>query len=119
MAYELSEFVRQRARVIPVAIDDEGARHLPLPLHLDFRNERQFQQSLHPLIQAFGHPSSLSVEAPRIRPTGYVFISYADEDFEFVEELKLFFRKKGYAYWDYRTTGTALLQRNWQAHLPH
>jgi hypothetical protein len=33
---------------------------------------------------------------------GYAFLSYAEEDAEFVDELKGFLAKRGYSYWDYR-----------------
>lgn len=32
---------------------------------------------------------------------GYAFLSYADEDRDFVKELKILLKKKKYAYWDY------------------
>jgi TIR domain len=42
------------------------------------------------------------IARPEIKSKGYVFISYADEDAQFVEELKSFLGKHGYAYWDFR-----------------
>ena len=44
----------------------------------------------------------MPVAAPKPKSKGYVFISYADEDADFVVELKLFLKKQGYGYWDYR-----------------
>jgi hypothetical protein len=45
---------------------------------------------------------SAPIARPEIKSKGYVFISYADEDAQFVEELKSFLSKHGYAYWDFR-----------------
>jgi hypothetical protein len=33
---------------------------------------------------------------------GYVFISYADEDYEFIVQLRNFLKGKGYAFWDFQ-----------------
>jgi hypothetical protein len=42
------------------------------------------------------------VAASTRKSKGYMFISYADGDAEFVAELKLFLKKRGYAYWDFQ-----------------
>jgi len=42
------------------------------------------------------------IEHPELKSKGYVFISYADEDSQFVEELKSFLGEHKYAYWDFR-----------------
>lgn len=47
-----------------------------------------------------------SAEAVDVMPKskGYVFISYAEEDTDFVEKLRNFLAGKGYGYWDYQAS---------------
>jgi hypothetical protein len=105
MDTELQAFLRARQRVLPIVVDDEGASHLPLPLRefqwADFRGEydiafRKLLEGLQFLQQ------SQPIERPNLKSKGYVFISYAEEDASFVEELKVFLGQRGYAYWDFR-----------------
>ena len=105
MNTELAAFIRKDGHVIPIIIDDEGDANLPLPLReiqwVDFRGP--FEPALHSLlngIRSLQGPSP--VETPKAKSKGYVFISYADEDSEFVTELKAFMKKQGYGYWDFR-----------------
>jgi len=114
MEKELSAFMRGGGRVIPIVIDEDGAYDLPLSLRQiqwgDFRNRRQFELSLHSLIEDIKSlRSSSTIAAQETKSKGYVFVSYADEDSKFVEELKTFMMKQGYAYWDYRESA-----RNYQ-----
>lgn len=55
-----------------------------------------------------------SVPTTRARPLsrGYVFLSYAEEDFAFVDRLKALLAGRGFAYWDYRES-----DRNYDAAL--
>ena len=39
---------------------------------------------------------------PSPRSKGYIFISYAEEDSAFVDQLRDFLKARGYGYWDYR-----------------
>jgi len=104
MDAELQAFLRSQNRIIRIVIDDEGASNLPLPLRqvqwADFRGDYSiaFQQLLDE-IRFLQQPES--IVRPEIKSKGYVFISYADEDAQFVEELKSFLGKYGYAYWDF------------------
>ena len=41
-------------------------------------------------------------KAKEIQSKGYIFISYAEEDSNFVEKIKAFMTRQGYGYWDYR-----------------
>lgn len=50
--------------------------------------------------------------APAPRSKGYVFISYAQEDTEFVARLRQFMRERGYGYWDYQDS-----ERNYHTQL--
>jgi hypothetical protein len=46
------------------------------------------------------------------RSRGYVFISYAEEDTAFVQQLRAFMQERGYGYWDYQDS-----ERNYQVQL--
>jgi hypothetical protein len=113
MDAEYTAFLEKAGRVIPIIVDDEGPEHLPLPLRhfqwVDFRGP--FEPALNKLldgIRELRSPSPIPVSKPKSK--GYVFISYADEDSEFVDDLKLFLKKQGYGYWDFRES-----QRDYQA----
>ena len=113
MNAELDAFLHKAKRVIPLVIDDEGADNLPAPLRtfqwVDFRGP--FQPALQSLLKGIQSFRSLSpVARQESRSKGYVFISYADEDADFVADLKIFLKKQGYAYWDFRES-----ERNYQA----
>jgi hypothetical protein len=53
-----------------------------------------------------GHMTQAREEQPIVIDTpkskGYVFLSYAAEDINYVIQLRQFMRSKGYAYWDYQ-----------------
>lgn len=105
MDVELQEFLRSEKRVIPIVIDDEGASHLPFPLRkfqwADFRGD--FSVAFKKLLEGIRFlQQSEPIERPELKSKGYVFVSYADEDSQFVEELKSFLGEHGYAYWDFR-----------------
>jgi hypothetical protein len=105
MDAELQAFLRGQKRIIPIVIDDEGASHLPLPLRefqwADFRGDYSIAfQKLIEGIRILQQPEPIA--RPELKSKGYVFISYADEDAQFVEELKSFLGGHGYAYWDFR-----------------
>jgi hypothetical protein len=113
MDIEYTHFVARGGKVIPIIIDDAGAEHVPAPLltvqWVDFRGE--FESAFRTLlggIQYLRSPSPISTPQPKSK--GYVFLSYADEDGSFVGDLKIFLKKQGYAYWDFRES-----QRDYQA----
>ena len=45
-----------------------------------------------------------SAELPTQRAKGYVFLSYAEEDSDFLARLRAFFGDRGYAYWEYESS---------------
>jgi hypothetical protein len=47
---------------------------------------------------------SATAQSAEPRSKGYVFISYAQEDTPFVEQLRAFLGEKGYGYWDYQAS---------------
>lgn len=105
MDLELKAFLQGRGRIIPIVIDDVGASHLPFPLSqyqwADFRGD--YAPAFHRLIEGISFIQQPEpVGRPEIKSKGYVFISYAKEDSLFVDELKLFLKERGYAYWDFQ-----------------
>lgn len=109
---ELAAFLGKNGRIVPLILDDDGASHLPPFLEaiqwVDFRGE--FKGALLTLLQ--GIQGLQGVKPVPQRPEvskGYVFISYATEDREFVKELKAFLAARGYTFWDFHTS-----KRNYQ-----
>jgi len=105
-------------KVIPVVIDDEAAHEMPGVLcrleYIDFR--RNHEQALSELISNFREfikeEGAMEIREPLSK--GYVFLSYAKEDFNFTEEVKGFCARQGYAYWDYRES-----DRDYHVQLSH
>ena len=105
MEAELLSFFRSGRIVIPVIIDDEGERALPAELRqfqwVDFRES--YDEALRSLLAVF--PSTVKsesvIQAPKQKSKGYVFVSYAEEDADFVESLRAFLKDHEYGYWDY------------------
>jgi hypothetical protein len=113
MDAEFSAFLKKATTVMPVVIDDEGPQNLPVPLRrfqwVDFRGP--FEPALQALLGGIRNlQGSAPLSAPEPQSKGYVFISYADEDAEFVTTLKVFLKQQGYGYWDYRES-----ERDYQA----
>lgn len=114
MNKELNVFIaKKQEHVIPIVIDNEGTSNLPLALEqiqwADFRGP--FEPALRSLLQGLEElRGTAPVATPKPKSKGYVFISYADEDSQFVGELKAFLKQQGYAYWDFRES-----ERDYQA----
>jgi hypothetical protein len=110
MFMELDAATNQSEKIIiPVILDDVGEKSLPTFLKkyqwIDFRHD--FDGALERLLATLRKTRSLADEVMQEAPQeeiskGYVFLNYAEDDFDFVESLKRFFKDKGYAYWDYR-----------------
>ena len=106
MDAELDAILGRGRPVIPLILDDAGALGLPPSLRsiqwLDFRSD--YQHALDALVGAVPAlvRKTRPVESHEQLSKGYVFISYADEDAEFVSGLTRFLGDHGYAYWDYR-----------------
>jgi hypothetical protein len=105
MAKELEAVFSRGARVIPLILDDEGERNLPAFLReiqwVDFRPG--YEWGLDQLVRALHSFRSEGPVAPATQKAkGYIFLSYAEEDASFVDELKGFLKKRKYGYWDYR-----------------
>lgn len=103
------QFVVKRASgqplAVPVILDDEGEARLPEFLRsrqwVDLR--RDFNAGLQLLATTLARvlPREPDLEPPRSRSKGYAFISYVEEDADFVGDLKRFLQEKGYGYWDF------------------
>jgi hypothetical protein len=109
---ELQAFLKGSGRIIPLIIDDAGSTSMPPSLQtiqwVDFRQD--FQSAVRQLLAGIqGLRGDSPVEAPKEKSKGYVFISYASEDAEFVLDLKSFLAQRGYSFWDFQTS-----KRNYQ-----
>lgn len=90
--------------VLPVVVD--FIKTMPKTLYgitwLNFRNDPE--GAVKDLLQRIpdtarsAHPVEEKAEQSR----GYVFISYAEEDTDFVVGLREFLQARGYSYWDYQ-----------------
>ncbi|MCP3957759.1 MAG: toll/interleukin-1 receptor domain-containing protein [bacterium] len=49
-------------------------------------------------------PPKPSAELPKRQAKGYVFLSYAEEDADFLAKLRAFFGERGYAYWEFESS---------------
>jgi hypothetical protein len=105
MQSELLWFFQTRRLVIPIIVDDAGQEALPNELRqfqwVDFRHS--YDIALQKLLSVF--PSTVkspsAITPTEKRSKGYVFISYAEEDADFVERLRGFLSMRQYGYWDY------------------
>jgi hypothetical protein len=104
VGYELDAMRGREIPIVPLILDDAGASHLPLHLRdyqwVDFRSS--YEEAVSRLTRGLERfQRSTPVEPEATKSKGYVFISYAEEDGEFVGRLKQFLATKGYGYWDY------------------
>jgi len=105
MFNELMRFSKTNKLIIPIITDDVGEHSLPDQLKLiqwvDFRHS--YDEALKQLLSVF--PTDIkedeAISTPKKKSKGYVFISYAEEDLDFVKRLRKFLTKRDYGYWDY------------------
>lgn len=105
MQHELLTFFRTGKLIIPIILDDAGEQALPNELRqfqwVDFR--QSYVHAIQDLLSVF--PSDVKSKTPitfiEKQSKGYVFISYAEEDSDFVEQLRGFLSTRKYGYWDY------------------
>ncbi len=106
MARDLEIALQNNVPVLPIFQDYRGFQGMPKALYgilwIDFRKD--YQMELAQLIERI--PASAQRNQP-ITPRaeqskGYVFISYAEEDTDFVEHLRQFLEDRDYSYWDYQ-----------------
>ncbi len=95
--------VTDRRLIMPLLIEDV---EMPLRLgvfpYIDFRGE--YQKGLNALIGRL--PEMVHAAAPiaitEPKAKGYFFLSYAEEDTEFVFSMRKFLEERGYGYFDYQ-----------------
>lgn len=127
---DLRGAVSMAKAIIPVAVDDVGLRSLPDELKelqpIDARHrhnaigikdnkppqlpESALKAILERLPDSVQSNKPVKPQAPKSK--GYIFISYAQEDTEFVTSLRQFLKERGYGYWDYQDS-----DRNYQTQL--
>ena len=106
----------ERKVIIPIVIDNAGAENMPRGLAMiqraDFRQDYDaaFDSLKTSLIAIVGEREAIKAKPKKIK--GYVFLSYAEEDSEFLIKLRRFLKDHGYAYWDYEES-----DRDYQAQL--
>lgn len=105
MAEEVKFFLDQRKLVLPIIVDEDGADAMPPFLQaiqwIDLAHgyDRAIERIVNVISKSI--PAGPPVVPQEKKSKGYVFLSYAEEDADFVESLKLFLKKHKYAYWDY------------------
>lgn len=103
------EYAREISKpILPILIDKDGreaiVRRLPDFEWIDFCDDSGYEDAFRLLL---GHlPKSLYQRQPlpqqKPKSKGYVFISYVEEDSNFVKHLREFLKERGYGYWDYQ-----------------
>lgn len=105
MIHELKAYGEKNKKIIPVAIEDVDVSTLPQFISqiqwADFR--QSYDKGLKYLLEALGVSvlQAQPVSPKEKKSKGYAFLSYSEDDFDFVSSLKTFLKKHGYAYWDY------------------
>jgi hypothetical protein len=105
MIRELTATIQLHKTVLPVIIQDVDETELPSAIRevqwADFR--ASYSDGFGSLLRGLESisRSSTPLEAPVKKSKGYVFLSYAEEDTDFAQELKHYLKKRKYAYWDY------------------
>lgn len=106
IAHDLEIAANHQVPVLPLPIDFLGFRNMPKSLYgikwLDFRKD--YPETLASLIERIPETARSNEPVSELaqQSRGYVFISYAEEDTPFVIELREFFKRHGYSYWDYQ-----------------
>lgn len=105
MLSELDAFLTKNKSIFPVIIEDVELMQLPPSIRniqwIDFQQSYKagLQLLLHGLLEKI--PVKKPIPQKPKKSKGYAFLSYADEDIDFISSLRNFLKKKGYAYWDY------------------
>jgi hypothetical protein len=107
MLMELQHFASSRNKMIlPVIIQDVDPSQLPPPISsvqwAEFRYS--YDHGLKSLLAAMGIDPTVPTTPeppPQQVSKGYAFISYTQDDEEFVKGLRKFLEENGYAFWDY------------------
>lgn len=108
MLHELSSFLgANNKKVFPVIIEDIDTSQLPPFISniqwIDFR--QNYDSGLKKLLRGLGIKQKVrAITTPPQklkRNKGYAFLSYTEQDVDFITSLKVFLKEHGFAYWDY------------------
>ena len=107
MTYEVEAFLKRNKLVLPLILDLAGVGTLPPALHslqwVDISSGFEYAlDSIVKVLADVGVASPKPIVQTSLRTKGYVFLSYAEEDSDFVETLRPFLETHGYAYWDFQ-----------------
>lgn len=106
---ERDVYAANNRKIIPILIEDIDLSELPTFIaNIQWADFRQsYKDGLESVFNGLGlYPqttTTTTTPAPK-QPNkikGYAFLSYAEDDMDFVASLKLFLKEHGYAYWDY------------------
>lgn len=105
IAREYRSALAAQLPVIPLLLADTGRVPLDLStiMWVDFVRST-YQQAIQALLTALSRiiPAGPPQEPQKPTSKGYFFISYAEEDSDFVEGMRGFLEQRGYGYWDYQ-----------------
>ncbi len=107
MLHELEIALNSNLPVFPLMLNNDLVDQIPqqlLALQPILFDSDDFEDALPTLIARL--PDSVRESRPVVpeqpKSKGYVFISYADEDTDFVTTLRDYLKERGYGYWDYQ-----------------
>lgn len=104
IAAEYKSAMAAKKLVIPLLLEDP--KSVPLDLRMiqwvDFRFD--YRQAVQKVLTALSQivPAGPPQEPLQPKAKGYFFISYAEEDSDFVEGMREFLGQRQYGYWDYQ-----------------
>jgi hypothetical protein len=104
--YEAGVALSQGQPVVPVLIDEEGKGSLSgnlAELRRVVAYSGEYQTAVTIIVEALSQvvPPARRARRRRRKSKWYLFISYAEEDTDFVTKLRAFLKDRDYAYWDY------------------
>jgi hypothetical protein len=108
MINELVRAVELKIPIFVLVVGDGYETHLPDMLHMvhkyDFAHD--YDTALQELLRDLPGKVQQNQPVPEHEPKskGYIFISYAEEDSAFVDNLRAFLTEKGYGFWDYQSS---------------
>jgi hypothetical protein len=105
LRYELEAVEGAGKKIIPINIHEglvEYPPYLRMTVWIDFTRDG-YEKGLRRLVDGLGNlvRRDQPVEAPASKAKGYVFLSYSEENRDFVVKIKVFLAELGYAFWDY------------------
>ncbi len=108
ITFEFGQFFGSGGRdkpIIPIMIDDThiSDMHPTINVYHALHLSRGIDNVIDTIVERLNWDVTPAepVEPKANQSKGYVFISYAEEDTDFVLELKKFMKEYGYGYWDY------------------